>query len=90
MLHAQELAAHSAPRRLRSERARWWPSERVRQWTSECTRWNHSALPPRAWELHLLQVLMLPGHRLWLLLSCLGRWLLLLLLLWPALLRLVV
>ena len=82
MRHAQQLAAHSDPRRLRYERPR--------QWTSERARWRHSALPPRAWELHPLEVLMLAGYRLWLLLSCQGRWLLLLLLLRPALLRLLV
>ena len=84
VLHAPELTAHSAPRRLPSERARRWPSERARQWTSERGRWRHSALPPRAWELHPLEVLMLPVYLLWLLLSYRGR----LLLLRPILLRL--
>ena len=87
VLHAPELAAHSAPRRLPYERARWWPSERAGQWTSQRARWKHSALPPQAWELHPLEMLMLPGYLLLLLLSCQGRWLLLLLLR-PALLML--
>ena len=94
MLHPPELAVHSAPRRLpserarwwpseragqrTSERARWWPSERAGQWTSERARWRHSSLPPRAWELHPLEVLLLPDYLLCLLLSYKGRLLFLL------------
>ena len=78
VFHAPELAAHSAPRRLPSERARRWPSEHARQWTSERARWRHSSLPPRAWELHPLEVLLLPDYLLCLLLSYKGRLLFLL------------
>ena len=35
-------------------------------------------MPPRTWELHPLEVLLLPDYLLWLLLPCKGRWLLLL------------
>ena len=84
MLHAPELAAHSAQRRLPSEHARRWPSQRSRQWTSQRARGRNSALPPHALELHPLEVLMLPVYLLWLLLSYRGR----LLLLRPILLRL--
>ena len=62
MFHAPELAAHSP--RLPSERAHRWLSERTRQLTSERARWKHSALPPRAWGLHPLEVLLFPDYLL--------------------------
>ena len=64
VFHAPEWAAHSASRQLPSERARQWPSKRAWQWTSERARWRHSALPLRAWELHPLEVLLLPDYLL--------------------------